>query len=127
MPAMRHKSGRQGQSCCSANKSSTAFNENLAITHINAIPQMGKILFEQLDDICARCFPSRNNNTTGGTSSYCNHFFEGRVLEGLNGLAQIVSTNFQEESKGVPGEFQPTIGQLHLGKAHPSTVSPSLE
>jgi hypothetical protein len=88
---------------------------------------MGEILFEQLDDICTRRFPSRNNNTTGGTSSYCNHFFEGRVLKGLNGLAQIVSMNFWEESNGVPGEFQPTIGQLHLGKAHPSTVSPSLE
>ena len=127
MPAMHHKSGRQGRSCCSANKSSTAFNENLEITHINAILQMGKILFEQLDDICVCRFPGRNNNTTGGTSSYCNHFFEERVLEGLNGLAQIVSTNFWEESKGVPGEFQPTIGQLHLGKAHLSTVSPSLE
>jgi len=88
---------------------------------------MGKILFEQLDDICTRHFPCRNHNTTGGLSSYRNHFFEGWVLEGLNGLAHLVSANFWEESRGVPGEFQPTIGRLHLGKAHPSMVSPFLE
>jgi hypothetical protein len=101
--------------------------EILMITHINAVPQMGKILFEQLDDICTCRFPCRNHNTTGGTSSHCNHFFEGWVLEGLNGLAHLVSTDFWEESSSVPGEFQSTIGRLHLGKAHPSTVSPSLE
>jgi hypothetical protein len=127
MPAMHHKSGRRGRFCCSTNKSSASFNGNLTITHINAIPQMGKILFEQLNDICTRRFSRRDHNTTGGTSSYCNHFFEGWMLEGLDGLAHLVGMDFWEESRSIPGEFRPTIGRLHLGKAHPSTVSPSLE
>jgi hypothetical protein len=102
MPAMRHKSGRQGQSCCSTNKISARSNRNLKITHINAVPQMGKILFEQLDDICTCCFPSRNHNTTGGTSSHSNHFFEGWVLKGLNGLhVHTLSVQILGKNQGV--------------------------
>jgi hypothetical protein len=61
-------------------------NRNSKATHVDSFSQIGKILLEKFDDICTGYLCGRNDNTTGGTCGYSNHFLEGRVLEGLNGF-----------------------------------------
>ena len=102
---------------------------NSKFTHIDSLPQMGKILLEQLDNICACRFASRNHNTTSGTGSHGNHFLEGWVLESLNGLSRtcLISMESLNIVREIPGGFQSTIGWPHLGKDHPSMGPPFLE
>ena len=73
---------------------------------------MGKILLEQLDNICVRGFASRNHNTMSGTGSHSNHLLDGWVLKSLNGLSQtcLISTEPLKIVSRIPGEFQSTIG-----------------
>ena len=105
---------------------SAVFYPNLNITNIDPVSQMGKILFEQLDNICMYCLPSGNNNSIGGMSSDGNHLFESCIFEGLYGLhVHVRQYRYMGKTKGTPGEFQPTIGWLHLEKGHWSMVPPT--